>query len=237
MIVAAIGMNEFYIMAGKTGANPSIIFSILFGLHLHHDLVDYFTTGHLNASVSLIGLSPFVLFIIELYKKSSTPFLNLAWSFLGIIYIAVPLSFISYIAFYEGVYYPQILMGIFFILWASDTGAYMAGKQFGKHKLFESISPKKTWEGTIGGGILALGMAYGNFRWFGIFSILQWWMIGITIVVFGNFGDLAESMLKRSVGVKDSGTILPGHGGILDRFDSLLLSLPFLASLMYMIRH
>jgi phosphatidate cytidylyltransferase len=121
----------------------------------------------------------------------------------------------------------QIILGFFILLWTNDTGAYLSGKYFGKHKLFERISPKKTWEGSIGGGILTLAFAYVLSIYFTNLNITNWLIIGVLIAVFGGLGDLVESMLKRSLGIKDSGKLLPGHGGILDRFDGLLLSVPF----------
>jgi phosphatidate cytidylyltransferase len=119
-------------------------------------------------------------------------------------------------------------MGFFLLLWTSDTGAYLAGKSFGKTKLFERISPKKTWEGSIGGTILSLAVAYGisNVLGFDDVTTFDWMVIAVLVVIFGTFGDLFESLLKRNLHIKDSGTILPGHGGVLDRFDGLFLAIP-----------
>jgi phosphatidate cytidylyltransferase len=114
------------------------------------------------------------------------------------------------------------------LLWTSDTGAYLAGRSFGKTKLFERISPKKTWEGSIGGVILSLVVAYGisNLLGFDDVTTFDWMVIALLVVIFGTFGDLFESLLKRNLHIKDSGTILPGHGGVLDRFDGLFLAIP-----------
>jgi phosphatidate cytidylyltransferase len=117
-------------------------------------------------------------------------------------------------------------MGFFILLWTSDTGAYLAGKNFGRTKLFERISPKKTVEGSLGGLILSLGVAYGISFWFDDVTRIDWMVIALLIVVFGTFGDLFESLLKRNLMIKDSGTLLPGHGGVLDRFDGLFLAVP-----------
>ena len=123
--------------------------------------------------------------------------------------------------------FPAFLTGYFIITWAYDTGAYLYGRQFGKHKLFERISPKKTWEGTIGGSGIALLVALVLFFIVKDVNLFDWIALTIMILVFGTFGDLVESLIKRNLKIKDSGSVLPGHGGILDRFDSILISAPF----------
>jgi phosphatidate cytidylyltransferase len=136
---------------------------------------------------------------------------------------------LSKTAFFDSVDYSRGLpMGFFLLLWTNDTGAYLAGKSFGKHKLFERISPKKTWEGSIGGLALAIAVAYGVsfLPTFVDITKTDWLVIGFLVAVFGSFGDLFESLLKRNLKIKDSGTILPGHGGVLDRFDGLFLAVP-----------
>ncbi len=130
-------------------------------------------------------------------------------------------------------YHPHNLLGYFFILWTYDTGAYLAGSKFGKHKLFERISPKKTWEGAIGGALLALTIAYIISLYFTSFSMTNWMIIAIIIIITGTLGDLVKSSFKRSINIKDSGNIIPGHGGILDRFDALFLSAPFVLCYLY----
>jgi phosphatidate cytidylyltransferase len=119
-------------------------------------------------------------------------------------------------------------MGVFILIWTSDTGAYLAGRSFGKTKLFERVSPKKTWEGSVGGLLLSLLVAYviSQFDLFDTVNVLDWFIIACIIVVFGTFGDLFESLLKRNLHIKDSGNMLPGHGGVLDRFDALFISIP-----------
>ena len=123
-------------------------------------------------------------------------------------------------------YSPNIILGFFFIMWANDTGAYLTGRALGKHKFFPRISPNKTWEGTIGGIIIGVLIAYLNHFWFENLSVTNWFILGLIITVFGTLGDLVESMFKRAAKVKDSGKIMPGHGGVLDRFDSTLLAAP-----------
>jgi phosphatidate cytidylyltransferase len=172
-----------------------------------------------------------IVFIIKLYKISETkPFTNVAFTLLGLVYIAVPLSLISFIAFADGRYRYEMILGTLLILWATDTGAYFAGTYLGKHKLFPRVSPKKTWEGFAGGAVLALIFAFGLSRYFDILSLIDWLIVGVIIIIGGTFGDLVESLLKRSIEIKDSGNVLPGHGGFLDRFDGLLIASPFLVA-------
>ena len=169
------------------------------------------------------------LFLKELYAKTTQPYLRLAFNITGILYIAVPFALMNSIASYDGFYQPHRILGLWLLLWANDVMAYFAGRAFGKHPLFKRISPKKTWEGSIGGGISTLIVAAAFAYYFGdVFTTEMWIGAGLIAVFFGSWGDLVESLLKRSIGVKDSGTILPGHGGILDRFDALLFATPLI---------
>jgi phosphatidate cytidylyltransferase len=177
-------------------------------------------------------LSPLLtlIFFIKLYKsKDEKPFKNIAYTFLGIIYVALPFALLTVLAFIKNdTYDPNIVLGCLFLLWASDSGAYFAGTKFGKTKLFERVSPKKSWEGSIGGMIAAMLVATIISRYYTNYSAFQWYSIGIIIVVAGTYGDLVESLFKRSINIKDSADTIPGHGGFLDRFDGLLLSIPFI---------
>lgn len=176
------------------------------------------------------------LFVAELYRKAPHPFHNLAFTFLGLLWITVPLLFFLLTGFLSawGSYQPYFILGYFGLLWAADSGAYFAGKALGRHKLFERISPGKTWEGTAGGAVCALLVALA-LAWFGDGrNGTEWIVMAVLVLVTGTFGDLVKSMMKRSLHVKDSGTILPGHGGVLDRFDSLLGSAPFVFLYLYL---
>ena len=188
-------------------------------------------------------LSILYLLISELYLKNENPINSWAYTMLGQMYIALPFSMINVLAFQQvqpgQVTFDYLLpLSIFIFLWTNDTGAYLCGSLLGKHKLFPRISPKKSWEGSIGGGILVLIVAgvIGYFANIGatphMLSIPGWVGLGLVVVFFGTWGDLVESLLKRTLGVKDSGNILPGHGGMLDRFDSSLLAIP--AAVMYL---
>ena len=170
------------------------------------------------------------LFISELYLRQEDPINNWAYAMMSQLYIALPLSTIYILAFYKGEFYWLLPLMIFVFLWCNDTGAYLFGSLFGKHKLFPRISPGKSWEGSIGGGILVVAVSVlvwsiepGNASGLGV---VEWIGLGLVVVFFGTWGDLVESLLKRTLGIKDSGNILPGHGGMLDRFDSSLLAIP-----------
>ena len=183
------------------------------------------------------------LFISELYTKAENPLNNWAYSMFAQLYIALPFSTINVLAFQtaeagETAYYYLIPLSVFIFLWVNDSGAYCSGSLLGKHKLFERISPKKSWEGSIGGGIFviiaAIIIGYIE-KGEGILSIGEWVGMGLVVVFFGTWGDLVESLFKRTLGIKDSGTILPGHGGMLDRFDSSLMALPAVVIYLYTI--
>jgi phosphatidate cytidylyltransferase len=176
----------------------------------------------------------FAVFIVELYRRREKPLLNVAATLTGGIYVILPLLFFFFMAVNGeggvGSYRPWETMAIFLIVWANDTGAYLTGMAFGRHRLMERISPKKSWEGFWGGLALAAGVAFPTARFIMDGSpreCLVWAGLGLVAAVAGVMGDLVESMFKRSVGVKDSGAMMPGHGGWLDRFDALLIALPF----------
>ena len=169
-----------------------------------------------------------LIFLVKLYKKEDKPFTNIAYTFLGIFYIGLPFSLLNFTVFASGHYNSHLVIGIMLILWCSDVGAYFVGVRYGKRKLFERVSPKKSWEGMIGAFLLALAASYILGRYFHDLNTLQWAIIAVIIVITGTYGDLVESLFKRSISIKDSGKILPGHGGFLDRFDGLLISLFFI---------
>lgn len=170
-------------------------------------------------------------FFIKLYRKNDLqPFANLGYTFLGIIYVAVPFALVNELIISPEGYRPNIMIGILLMLWGNDSGAYFAGKSLGKRKLFERISPKKTWEGFFGGLVTSLIIAYLCSHFFNDLGVMHWLIMAIIISVTGTLGDLVESLFKRTISIKDSGSIIPGHGGFLDRFDGLLLSMPFIVT-------
>lgn len=187
------------------------------------------------------------LFVSELYAGSRNAISDWAHTMLGQMYIALPFSLISILGFEvapdgSGVRFDTLLpLSVFVFLWTSDTGAYCTGSLFGKHKIFPRISPAKSWEGSIGGGVLVLAVAALIGHLTSIYatghnmSIAEWMGLGLVVTVFGTWGDLVESLFKRTIGVKDSGSLLPGHGGMLDRFDSSLLAIPAAVIYLYTI--
>ncbi|WP_299272174.1 phosphatidate cytidylyltransferase [uncultured Prevotella sp.] len=185
-------------------------------------------------------LTVIYMFISELYTKAPNPINNWAYTMLSQMYIALPFAMVNVLAFRgvgNGVVYNYLApLSVFVFLWTNDTGAYLSGSLFGKHKLFPRVSPGKSWEGSIGGGLLVLlvsalvGM-YQNSDMHEtatelLLTVPQWMGLGLVVVFFGTWGDLVESLFKRTIGIKDSGNILPGHGGMLDRFDSSLMAFP-----------
>ncbi len=236
-LITALSLWEFYKLAGLDGMLPQKTFGTLCGLLIFvlSFLIERGAISYRYYFVFFPLLS--CVYMIKLYKKfERKPFTNIAFTFLGVFYVAIPFALLNIATFENGSYDYQIIFGCLFILWASDTGAYFAGTFFGKRKLFERISPKKSWEGFVGGAILAFVFAYGLpyfFSAIGHEPTIRWWqwmVIGVLIVIGGTFGDLVESLLKRSIEIKDSGTALPGHGGFLDRFDGLLISAPFIVA-------
>jgi phosphatidate cytidylyltransferase len=172
--------------------------------------------------------------IVQLYRPQQNALHSLERSFFSLGYVALPVSLLNCIM---SITAPRLLLGMFIFIWLYDTGAYCVGMLLGRHRLFERISPKKSWEGVIGGVAACIAGAYATHYWFDEFfqvpELATWVGLSVVVAVFATFGDLVESLIKRSVGVKDSGSILPGHGGILDRIDSLLLVAP--AVLIYLL--
>lgn len=230
-VLCGLAMHEFYKLVGLDGMVPQKTLGIAIGLLIF--ALTFFVEQETADPKYFFLVFPLasVVFMIKLYKKfERKPFTNIAFTFLGIFYIAMPLSLLNIAAYDDGKYNFEIILGSLLILWASDTGAYFAGTRFGKRKLFERISPKKSWEGFFGGAALALLITFIFTQYFHSLDNYQWYIIAILIIVGGTFGDLIESLLKRSIEIKDSGDVLPGHGGFLDRFDGLLISAPFIVA-------
>ena len=195
--------------------------------------------GYCMGMASLTVFIPYLITIIyliisELFTQAPNPINNCAYTMLSQMYIALPFSTINLLAFQtaggEQQYNALLPLSIFVFLWVNDSGAYCVGSLLGRHKLFPRVSPGKSWEGSVGGGLLVL-VAAAIIGWLTggethSLSIPVWMGLGLVVVVFGTLGDLVESLFKRTLGVKDSGNILPGHGGMLDRFDSSLMAIP-----------
>lgn len=197
-----------------------------------------FCSGLTPSSVFIPYLITIVyLLVAELYAKSKDPINNWAYTMMSQMYAALPFSLLPVLAFRataEGIAYTYLMpLSVFVFLWISDTGAYCCGSLLGRHKLFPRVSPGKSWEGSVGGAVFVVAAAaliWHLTERYGVnelgMSIYEWMGLGLVVVVFGTWGDLVESLFKRTLGVKDSGSILPGHGGMLDRFDSSLLAIP-----------
>ena len=210
MMIFAIAISLFVLFATKDSTNDSL-FAIIFGMTI----------------ITLLLLVP-LMFICELYRKSPTPIANIGSTLMGMLYVALPLSLLILIPALlgNGVWNPWIVIFYIFIIWANDVFAYLFGITLGRHRLFERISPKKSWEGFFGGLLGAMAMGY-------VASLvleadaMTWIGLALVAAIAGVFGDLVESLFKRSVNLKDSGNFIPGHGGWLDRFDALIFSAPF----------
>ena len=242
-IISALTIYEFgqLVNMRAEGVNINKMITMLGGAYLFLAIMGFCTNEGQEGSKIFI---PYVLLLLymmisELYLKKENPILNWAYSMLSQLYIGLPFAMLNILAFnydptYSSVSYNPILpLSIFIFLWLNDTGAYCIGSLIGKHRLFERISPKKSWEGSIGGGVVAIGVSFVLAHYFPFMFMWEWAGLALVVVVFGTWGDLTESLFKRQLHVKDSGTILPGHGGMLDRFDSALMAIPAAVAYIY----
>ena len=242
-VIMVGGLVEFYNLCRKKGYQPMYVLGILASVCLFGLIPIVATnteTGYwlaLLAFVLLFILAPAV-FMCEIWRKSETPIANIATTFMGVMYIALPMSLLIYIPQLldkKADWNPWMLLAFMAIIWANDVFAYMVGIAFGKHRLCERISPKKSWEGFFGGLVGAVGLAV-LFGYLTDGYMIRWGIMGLIAALTGVAGDLVESMLKREAGVKDSGKIMPGHGGFLDRFDALFISVPFVVLYLAVVR-
>lgn len=260
--IIIVGMIEFYNLSRMAKIRPQKYAGILIGVLLFVISflfsIDFINRRYFYVFIPLL----LMVFINELYQNNRRPFSNISYTYMGIIYVAIPISLLNFIVLQTGDlpeslrqtealfdpinfvlqpsikinYTPGVLLGFFVLIWSFDTGSYLVGVPFGRRKLFKRISPKKTWEGFAGGSLIALIISYPVSRLFPILTLQNWVVIATIVIFMGTFGDLVESMYKRSMGVKDSGRILPGHGGILDRFDALFLSAPVVFAYLELIK-
>lgn len=241
--VSLIGLNEFYKIAEKMGAKPLkivgfITANIAFFSYLNYDSL---FSSEISTSIfnnhrlifACIITSPFMILAISLFTRKDNAIQSAMFTIGGIIYAVLPFALLNQTVFYNNFdktrdyFQPELILGIIFLIWSNDTFAYLGGSIFGKNKMIERVSPGKTWEGTIIGVLITFAL---SFTFNGLIFKLEnnsWPILGILIPVLATIGDLVESKLKREAGIKDSGSIMPGHGGVLDRFDSLIFVSPF----------
>lgn len=222
-----LGINEYLNLFAKsenTDINKTFSLSMIILIYIFslNNFLIYTTVKVEFLAFPLL----FGLVLSEIWRKKSNPFMNIGVNVLGVVYLVLPFYFMTLIG-QKSTHENPLAIGMFLLIWTNDTFAYLSGRFFGKTKLFERISPKKTWEGTIGGILITVIVAILISFW-GDNSDLEFWLISALIIApCAIFGDLLESLFKRTLNIKDSGTILPGHGGILDRFDAAIFTAPF----------
>jgi phosphatidate cytidylyltransferase len=229
LLTTILALLEFYEISGIPRSSTASIVGI--GSALVIFILSFLVTSGLAgiATLALAFLLPVMLLISALYTSDAGTGDNLALIMLGVVYIAVPLAVMNYLVFpavNEKIYTHRILLGIFTLIWINDTGAYVTGSLVGRHRLFPRISPRKSWEGLMGGTLLTLTAAIWMNDVMGMLARTDWIILGILVSVFGVYGDLSESWFKRKADRKDSGSLIPGHGGVLDRIDSVLFVIP-----------
>lgn len=234
-LLASFCLWEFYGLLKGTAITPNRIAALLNAAAIYcvFALIAYADNAHKLILILPVTLS--AIAISELFKKHTAPFTNIAYTYLGLMLTIVPFSFFHALGYINGGFNAHLPLAFLLMLWANDTGAYLVGSKFGRTKLFERHSPKKTWEGFIGGTVITVGVAFILNNFFIEVPLQHLIWMAVLISVFGTIGDLIESMLKRSLNVKDSGGILPGHGGLLDRFDGLLMAAPIVYAYLYFV--
>lgn len=225
-VVAMLGLQEFYKLSEKFRARPYKITGFILGAILYGCFLQSFRHWQF-----ILILTPFIIFFIALFHKREDPIPNALYTIAGLIYAVLPFGLLHTVVSGQeaaGGYSPDLLFGVILLIWSNDTFAYLGGSILGKHKMIERVSPGKTWEGTIFGVLMTIGSGYIIARFFLDQEVWKWLVLGILVPVLATLGDLVESLIKRQAGIKDTGRIMPGHGGILDRFDSLIFVSPFL---------
>ncbi len=211
-----------------TKANIKIQFLTTLSIAVFIYVSTFLVESEISKNSIFYIIIPFVslLFITELFRNKNKPLENIGSSLLTALYIGAPFALLHSLAFSQGVYNFKLPLSIFILVWINDTGAYVSGVTLGRNKFFERISPKKTWEGTLGGFFFTLLASYVISLFWKDMNNMEWILFGSVVSIMAVLGDLIESMFKRSIGIKDSGSIFPGHGGILDRFDAVMFAIP-----------
>ncbi|MBR5475571.1 MAG: phosphatidate cytidylyltransferase [Bacteroidaceae bacterium] len=231
-IITGLAVNEFCnIIAPYKKTTFSTYLAVLGGVYLFFAT---YITVHFEVAkdIQLLVFTPYIfliinVLIIELYRKEGGALNNYAFFVFSQLYTAVPFALLNILATDANGNYCYIFPLVLFIfLWSNDTGAFFVGCSIGRHRMFERISPKKSWEGFVGGAVTTLLAGYIVSQFFDILNVWEWIGMAAVVVAGGTMGDLIESCIKREIGIKDSGNIMPGHGGVLDRFDSTILAIP-----------
>ncbi len=226
LVLAGASLFEFYGMWRQAGFSPQRLPGICLGLAGFLMMTSLFQSTDSVPTFLLFLFVPVIL-AIELFSDRDRPFQNTALTIFGFAYVILPFYCFYALGFLQVGFEPLIPLGFLVMLWANDTGAYLTGRFLGRTKLFERVSPNKTWEGFVGGILVAvLAAVLLNHFTAEVLPLKHWLALGLIIGAIGTLGDLVESLLKRSLSLKDSGKLLPGHGGLLDRFDGLLLAAP-----------
>jgi phosphatidate cytidylyltransferase len=226
---ALVSQFEFLRMFKNDDDKPHLVFSLFTGLVLYGlvsaSIFDLLSPDSLSLILPLIFIGSF----IELYRRQKQPAFAISLSNMSLLYVIMPFSMLGLIyTMGDGELQGKVLVTLIFsLIWLNDSSAYLFGTAFGKHRLFERISPKKSWEGAIGGAFVVMISSFVLSRYFDFLNPIEFVGLGLVIVLAATFGDLIESMFKRSKNVKDTGKIMPGHGGLLDRFDAAIFSVPF----------
>jgi phosphatidate cytidylyltransferase len=235
LIINIFCLHEFYSLFSL---KKQMLYSGLIAGTITYILISFSAAGVADTRL-LLFLFPliFIIFIPVVFNKATDMFHQAGLMLLGIMYISVPLGFFIFSGFLnpEHQYSYHFLLAVLILTWVNDTMAYVSGSLFGRHKFYEKLSPKKTWEGVIGGFVFTVLFSFVFFYFFKDTGWLHWFFLSMIVSVFAFIGDLFESRLKRSLGIKDSGTFFPGHGGFLDRFDAILFVVPFYFFYLYFI--
>ncbi|MEI6020450.1 MAG: phosphatidate cytidylyltransferase [Bacteroidota bacterium] len=245
-VIAMIALKEFMQLSGKLGANPYRGLAYFCASLMYLILADGFLIQPegffeiMNFFQPVCILIPFIIFSRALFDKREGAIGNALYTIIAIVYAVLPFILLNHLVGFKNesntrVYNPQLLLGTIFLIWSNDTFAYIGGSLIGKHKMIARISPGKTWEGTIIGIVIAFALSF-TFKYFLTIPFPAIWpVLGLLVPVLATLGDLVESLLKRKAGIKDSGQLMPGHGGALDRFDSIIFVSPFVYALVQII--